>query len=338
MVGREESEFQQDCPNRPLLATVLPIAEKVVAIGDVHGDVDVARRILLMTGVIDEKDRWIADPPDTVVVAVGDLIDSWRPGRDPEEDTSDDTAVYCFFRTLEKKARRAGGSVYTLLGNHEIMNARADFRYVSRRNREGWEWGHYQGEKGRRDAYRPGGEMAVDLACSNQSVLVIGSTLFAHAGVLPSLKELMKEDGVESLVHLNQTVRRWLLNKKDGLEVQTTEKILTDPQYSPFWTRVYGQIAEGEPLKSIECSELRESFQVFGINHMVVGHTPQVKNGQSYINGTCYDRDGESRLHRIDGGFSQAFSHFFQGKPDLAALVILNDKEFQIIRESDSVE
>ncbi len=41
------------------LPTVLPPAERLVAIGDLHGDLGKARRVFRAAGLTDERDRWV---------------------------------------------------------------------------------------------------------------------------------------------------------------------------------------------------------------------------------------------------------------------------------------
>lgn len=333
MATEEEREYLADCPRGTLTATVLPRAARVVAIGDLHGDLQMTRRLLRMAGIIGRRGRWIADPPDTRVVILGDLIDSWRPGRPTTGDWTDDLGVWRFLTALHRRARTQGGAVYLLLGNHEIMNAQADFRYVSPKNAEGWAWGNHRGLEGRADAYRPGGRMARQLACQSQAVLVIGSTLFAHAGVLPESSRELGLDGHQALRELNRRVRQWLIGATPALELEVTERVINHPEVSPFWPRLYGQIPTQQPLESDQCQVVREALQVYQIGQMVVGHTPQIQNGRSWINGTCYNWDDEQdRLYRVDGGLSEAFSHLIQDNHHLQYLEILDDSQFRIVR------
>ena len=50
--------------------------KRIIAIGDIHGDFDVFIKTLLLGGVIDENNNWIAH--DTIVVQLGDQVDSFR--------------------------------------------------------------------------------------------------------------------------------------------------------------------------------------------------------------------------------------------------------------------
>ena len=47
--------------------------QRIVAFGDVHGDLEAARGALRLAGAIDEQDRWIGG--DLIVVQTGDQLD-----------------------------------------------------------------------------------------------------------------------------------------------------------------------------------------------------------------------------------------------------------------------
>jgi hypothetical protein len=57
-----------------------PAAERVVAVGDLHGDIGSMREALRLAGAIDDKDRWVGEK--LVLVQVGDQLD--RGDDEPE--------------------------------------------------------------------------------------------------------------------------------------------------------------------------------------------------------------------------------------------------------------
>src|SRR5436190_10050283 len=90
------------------LATAAAAAPRIVAIGDVHGNLAGFQKILGDVGVVDRTGAWAGG--DTVLVQVGDLIDRGPSMR----------GTLDFVMALEQDAARHGGRVVALLGNHEI--------------------------------------------------------------------------------------------------------------------------------------------------------------------------------------------------------------------------
>lgn len=94
-------------------------SDRVVAVGDVHGAFDQFVAILRAASLIDERNQWSGGK--AVLVQTGDILD-----RGPDSRKALD-----LLRRLEDEARRDGGAVYALLGNHELMRLLSDWRYVS---------------------------------------------------------------------------------------------------------------------------------------------------------------------------------------------------------------
>jgi hypothetical protein len=93
--------------------------ERIVAVGDIHGAFDRFVAILRTAGLVDNRNRWSGRK--AVLVQTGDVLD-----RGPDSRKALD-----LLRKLEGEAQRAGGRVYALLGNHELMRLLSDWRYVS---------------------------------------------------------------------------------------------------------------------------------------------------------------------------------------------------------------
>ena len=92
--------------------------ERVVAIGDIHGDFGHYMDTLEAAGLVDKRGRWAGGK--THLVQVGDL-----PDRGP-----DTREIIEHISKLSKQAKRAGGRVHSLIGNHEVMNVTGDLRYL----------------------------------------------------------------------------------------------------------------------------------------------------------------------------------------------------------------
>ena len=96
-----------------LAAATAVAAPRIVAVGDVHGDVPTLKKVLVEAGVLDAAGAWVGG--DTVLVQVGDLID-----RGPQMRGALDLVM-----ELERRPPKHGGRVVSLLGNHEVMNMTA---------------------------------------------------------------------------------------------------------------------------------------------------------------------------------------------------------------------
>jgi hypothetical protein len=83
--------------------------ERIVAVGDLHGDYDNFVDILKKpkVGLLDENLHWIGGK--THLVQIGDMLDRGDKAKD----------ILDLLMRLEKEAAAAGGAVHVLLGNHE---------------------------------------------------------------------------------------------------------------------------------------------------------------------------------------------------------------------------
>jgi len=92
--------------------------ERVVAIGDVHGDFSSLLTILREADLVDATNRWVGG--GTTFVQTGDYLDRGAHVRE----------VMDLLMRLQEEAPEAGGRVIVLLGNHETMNLLNIFRDV----------------------------------------------------------------------------------------------------------------------------------------------------------------------------------------------------------------
>src|SRR6476661_7677855 len=83
--------------------------DRIVAVGDVHGDLAQFVAVLRTANIIDRDNNWTGGKAH--LVQDGDLFD-----RGPES-----KKLVEFLTKLEKQAKAAGGEVHCLIGNHETM-------------------------------------------------------------------------------------------------------------------------------------------------------------------------------------------------------------------------
>jgi hypothetical protein len=254
-----------------------PQPERLVAIGDIHGDIAAARSALKVAGAIDANDKWIGGK--LVIVQTGDILDRGN----------DEQAIMDLFEKLEPEANAAGGELIALIGNHELMNATGDFRYVTPGGLHDFDdapgvdkskWPTVPEEaRGRFAAVGPGGPYA-KWSASHDVIAIVGDTLFAHAGVTA--------DFVTQVDEINRSSRCWLAGDEGGPQQPPLAMTSED---SPVWTRAYG----GD---STDCTALASVEKELGIQRMVVGHTVQ----KAGVNALC-----DGALWRIDVGLSKLY-------------------------------
>jgi len=300
--------------------------ERVVAIGDVHGDYGRFVAVLQSAGLIDPEGNWTGGKSH--LVQTGDMLD-----RGP-----DSRKVVDLLMRLEGQARSAGGDVHVLIGNHETMNLYGDLRYVSAGEYAAFR--EANSEKTREDLYRryqeqvrqsapPGGAPAFDVAYrikwdsehplgyaehrrefgptgkygkwirSLNTVIKIDDTLFLHGGISPKYEAY-------SLRQINECVRSEL---EDFAKLPGG--IVIDDQ-GPLW---YRGLAQGDE-KDLQ-SHLKTILDNHKVKKIVIGHT--------FADGAVTPRFGGQVL-LIDIGLARLYDN----KVRMACLLIENGRPYAL--------
>lgn len=277
----------------------------VVAVGDLHGDYAAYIAIMKEAKLVDDKGRWTGG--STVFVQTGDV-----PDRGP-----DSLKIIRHLMKLEKQAKKKGGAVIALIGNHEAMNMIGDLRYAdpgeyaafatsgSKRLRDAYFDSHEEelatyyrskdatltdegvrhafyadaplGYIEHRQAWSPKGEVGKWVA-SHDAVSIVGDTLFVHGGISHVYL-------TESIDEINQRVRAALRGEGD--------KAILEDQAGPLWHR--GNAAPETPAGE---AEVAAALQAYKVARMVIGHTPNLTGIKASYNG---------RVILIDTGISKAY-------------------------------
>ena len=235
-------------------------------------------------------------------------------------DIPDDVNILYFMTNLHNMASEHGGAVYSLMGNHELMNASGNMSYVSSNNIK--MFSNYKtntgilikdGLEGRRHAFKPGNIIANFLACTRKVALIIGSNLFVHAGIVPLLAHKYNIDDINMIFTL------FLLD--EFKQPDLFNDLFKDPNISPLWTRLFG-------MKINNCNEIMKPLQtIYKVDKIYVGHTPQLETG---INSQC-----NNKVWMTDVGMSHSFDNIINNNKHRHAQVleILNDgKIFNILK------
>ncbi len=211
--------------------------ERIVAVGDVHGDHEQFVKVLRAAKVVDDKDDWTAGK--THLVQVGDVLDRWPDSRKAMD----------LLMKLEEQAAKAGGCVHALIGNHEAMVLLGDWRYV-----HPGEFLAFGGEEGFRTAMSADGKYGKWILGHN-AVIKINDILFLHAGLEGRFTRMSRDE-------LNDGVRKQL---REGKEV---EGGLAMHPSGPLWYRGLAMMDDKDLAEDVEA--LVETHKV---ERIVVGHT-----------------------------------------------------------------
>ena len=208
-----QSKLQQDLLQKNMAKYdalgIYPPVKRLVAIGDLHGDLRVTLIALKLAGVISkdifpnniQEIKWTGG--QTWIIQLGDQIDRCRPEKwikncvsDEDrviDDEGNNMLIIQIFQKLDAQAKQVGGRVLGMVGNHELMNVDRDFRYVSpkeflefvppnerniKKTDDGLPYGFYH----RMKVFERGGNIAKHYALQKKSVILVGKNLFVHGG------------------------------------------------------------------------------------------------------------------------------------------------------------
>jgi hypothetical protein len=296
--------------------------QRIIAVGDLHGDYSAWTDIARAAGLIDAKGHWAGGK--TILVQLGDITD-----RGP-----DSLKIVRSLQQLQREAQRKGGKTIVVLGNHEAMNLIGDNRYTTpgeyaaftngqsaalrdrlyeanrarleaaartadpkatpEQVRASWMAEHPLGWVEHMLAWGPSGELG-KWATANPAVAKIGGTLFVHGGLSAEYAKL-------PIAEINKRVASAMAAGDDS-----PAGILSDP-LGPLWYRGLVQTdAEAQavraaakpPLPALTPDqELAAVLAAYGADRLVIAHTPSLSGIQITAGG---------RLARIDTGISRYY-------------------------------
>lgn len=229
---------------------------RIVAIGDIHGDLDALLRILIGVRVIDADGEWCGESAHLILM--GDLND-----RGP-----DSADVMVFVMRLEQEAASRGGRVDTLLGNHELLAVEGDYRYSRAVEVVALESFWYGRLNGLHAIYRGQSPYARWLRC-RPTVVKVASTVFVHAGL-----------GAWALDHdadfINTTVSAWVAHFQGVAEEPdpSTVWLIEQAGEGPLWTNRFRVSAEYSKSEVGFRGVVADVLDAWGATRLIVGHRP----------------------------------------------------------------
>lgn len=296
--------------------------EKIVAVGDLHGDYENFVEILKGTGLVDENFHWAGG--NAHLVQIGDIVD-----RGPEA-----WRIFNLLMSLEKEAEMVGGKVHALLGNHEEMNITGiafDYRgyvdvdqfvsFLPEKYKENQErkfikkmgsrspgrgspaspidsdlreyWEEFfrdveanENHPARKKYYEGFNEKYGKWLLEHNAVIKINDIVFVHGGVSERFSEWKIEN-------INDRLRLELSKISQGISIERRITYVSD---GPLWYRDLAR--EDEKLFK---GDMDRILLKFNAKYMVTAHTPVRIIDKAHMNRF------DGRLWIIDTGISKAY-------------------------------
>jgi len=302
--------------------------EKIVAVGDLHGDFKNFVTILKATSLVDDSLHWRGGK--TQLVQMGDVMDRGPDAR----------RIFDLIKTLEKEAEEAGGKVHMLIGNHEEMNITGvafnysdymtveqflsflpeDYReskekeFRERSSQENYSLRDFWQETLKYDSEARAEYLDVfrknygEWILGHNAIIKINDIIFVHGG----LSEIYSTWKLENI---NDLLRRELMNfitatKEKILGAQPDFKLeMVYNAYGPLW---YRELAEKK--EDILKPKVDNILSNLGARAMVIAHTPQLNTSGRIISRF------NGKIWNIDTGIGEAYGGH------LSALIIEKGK------------
>ncbi|HAN78748.1 MAG TPA: hypothetical protein DCQ31_13790 [Bacteroidales bacterium] len=234
------SEYMNSIPQPSIYSDV----EKIIAVGDVHGNFDQVSNLLINNQVIDSAYNWTWGKGH--LVFIGDIFDRGEKV----------TQTLWLIVKLSLQAQQAGGNVHLLLGNHELLALTGDYRYLHK------------------NYYNLCNNLAIEYAelfndssflgkfiRKSKIAVTINGNLFVHAGISPEIA-----NNFESVEQINQFAAG-IFQQNDSIK----QADLLRSFAGPLWYRGFIGLNDGMPTISNENIEnITHKYQV---KRIISGHT-----------------------------------------------------------------
>ncbi|WRT65428.1 uncharacterized protein IL334_002371 [Kwoniella shivajii] len=286
--------------------------QRLVAVGDLHGDIANAKKVLRMTNIIDDQSNWSGGTD--ILVQTGDIVDRGAHALD----------IYKLMRELRGQSQSKGGKVVSILGNHEVMNAIGDWRYVTQDDIK-----VFGGVKRRQEALDKDGWLGSEWL-ANYSVAALvplsphpssPALSFTHGSLRPSYPNLLPYPS--KINELGQSLLTKALtpplappyppNPYSGLpKGHTREEAELYAEGGPLWWRGLAERDENQV-----CQWAEELKSKIGARRIIGGHTPNFEHIVSRCNAS---------IIIIDTGISSAYGGVLSALEIIYTLTPINEK------------
>lgn len=272
--------------------------QKIIAISDIESNFKTFRDFLVHNKVIDKQLNWIFG--NGHLVLLGDFVDRGFST----------TQVLWFIYKLEQDAKRKGGTVHFILGNHEVKNLQGNFESTSPK------YVHVSAILGKQqtELYSQHSFLGQWITTKN-TIELINGILFTHGGIHPGIAQYdLTLDEVNQIVRANYYMPYY--PKKE----RTIEQLLISSHRGIAWYRGYFR-------EDLTQEEVARGLKMFGAKMIVVGHTLQSRI-KKYYNGKVIGIDVK---HPKD--YSKSFPNYLS-----EGLLIENEKHYRLFHDGEKKE
>lgn len=218
----------------------------ILAISDIEGGYKAFRDFLIAHSVIDKDLNWVFG--NGHLVLVGDFVDRGNSV----------TQVLWFIYKMEQDAKKHGGNVHFIIGNHEIKNMQGNHYSAS----EKYLYIASIIGKKQSDLYGQNSFMGRWMASKN-SIERINGRLFVHGGIHPKISEFDY-----SLEEMNQIGRKNYNQPYFTKRDRGNEDFLVSSKTGLAWYRGYFN-------DDLSQQDVEKGLNKFDAKAVVVGHTLQ---------------------------------------------------------------
>ncbi len=222
--------------------------KKIFAMGDVHGQLDAMLEMLRNQKIIDQNNQWKWG--DGKLILTGDVTD-----RGPKV-----TETIWFLHNLKQEARKKGGDVDMLLGNHEVMTMTGDYRYLHPK------YNHFAVffKQELSEFYGKNTFLGRWLISRNVTTK-INDIVFVHGGFSPHImNQKLELDTINHIIRLHLEDKIYRVNYIQELLLSSA---------GPLWYRGY---LMGENANTpIRQEGIDDMLAFYNAKMIVVGHTAQ---------------------------------------------------------------
>lgn len=284
---------------------------RIIAIGDIHGDYDVFIELLKIAKIIDSKLNWVGK--DTYVIQMGDTLDGKRPDVKLDKEYSNITGeieIIKLILSLDEKAKKHGGRVISMLGNHELYpyyynnDESFNMKYVKNVDLDNYNKLY---NISRFKYFTPGsGKGAKIFGETRPLLLQLGKFIFCHGSLNEKFLKLCIKHQLNKpntkyvdISKINKLVSNWLTGKSKRVPffINGADDI------NPLFNRV---LSDAKKMNEKECTNIVGSILKYFKNgkYLVMGHSTH-KN----INTLC-----NNQVYRTDIAISRAFGGTIKDK------------------------